>query len=52
MAALAPGTLLLLASLFLLVGVIFLVRDMSKRTSRMRYNAMSQAAQRRNTADD
>lgn len=47
-----PGTLLFLASLFIVTGVIFLIRDMGKRVRRVRYNSMTQEARLQDGAVD
>ncbi|NJC21727.1 flagellar biosynthesis/type III secretory pathway M-ring protein FliF/YscJ [Arthrobacter pigmenti] len=53
-AQVTPGLLGFLATLFLVVAVIFLIRDMVKRIRRVRYKAMAEEeaqAQRERPAD-
>ncbi|MBG6217232.1 hypothetical protein IWX75_001686 [Arthrobacter sp. CAN_A6] len=43
-ASVTPGTLGFLATLFVVIGVFFLIRDMTKRIRRVRYNSMVEDA--------
>lgn len=49
-ASVTPGTLGFLATLFIVIGVFFLIRDMTKRIRRVRYSSMVQDARLRNAA--
>ncbi|WP_253904279.1 hypothetical protein [Arthrobacter sp. Br18] len=50
-ASVTPGTLGFLATLFVVIGVFFLIRDMTKRIRRVRYTAMVQEARLEDAAD-
>ena len=50
-ASATPGTLGFLATLFVVIGVFFLIRDMTKRIRRVRYTAMVQEARLQDAAD-
>ncbi|WP_155849978.1 hypothetical protein [Arthrobacter sp. H41] len=50
-ASVTPGTLGFLATLFVVIGVFFLIRDMTKRIRRVRYTAMVEDARLQDAAD-
>lgn len=51
-ASVTPGTLGFLATLSVVIGVFFLIRDMTKRIRRVRYNEMVQESRLQATVDD